>query len=166
MIKEWLDDDGRTVNYDNISAVIQYLDADRQIVEGPRQADENEVAKYRVLFPEATVEEVAAESSIVSSLTGALVYLRQVNEDSAVTQQELAGSLPVVATALYAYSAYNGKSEIADKLAVLVLAQSVRSVQLILVGAAQGISASISQGISIRADLDALVARVEALEQA
>lgn len=156
MIREWLESDGRIAQYDTATQYIQYLNASRVNVEAPREATSDEVERYNTIFPMAAAEYAAELASLNATLFGALQAVRAVNEDNAVTTQELQQNIPIVFNALKQYSDFMPSEMTHHKLASLLLAQSVYSIQLLLSNAGSGVSAAITQSTAIRQDLDAL----------
>ena len=141
MVKEYMTSEGNIAQYDTASKLIVVYNGEREVIDGPRPAFPDDLVDYHNAYPEESPEQTAEKNSLVATLTGALVEVRNITSDQQVTAEELASTLPTVTLALEAYRDYDGPHSLTiDKLVNLLIAQSVLSIQILVSNAYTGLS--------------------------
>lgn len=164
MIVEWLAIDGTTARFDNVSYRITYLDPEGIVVVPARDANQSEVDEYKRLYPAATQEEITAKQAVMGKLMSVLVQLRSVTQDGNIDPVEFEAMNAPVQDALLSYSTYPRTDPEVTKLAFLVLTQVVYSYSFLLQQGKTNLKYMFDYAVSLEGELQALAARVEALE--
>jgi hypothetical protein len=158
MIREWMYPDGNIAQYDTQTRLIQFLSpVNRENIVPPHVITEDELSSYELAYPEASQEELVARQAVIASLQAALLGMREITSDNAVSSSEISAALPQVRTALEFYRDYSGRTdEVMERLINLLLSQSILALQILISNSGTTVYNTVVQGQIIKGNLEIL----------